>query len=566
MNDQIWLIPRPGPEAETLSRELGLPQALAQVLVNRGISDAQGGRRFLSGKLEDLWDPFLLTGMTEAVARIQRALRDREKILIFGDYDVDGVLSVVMLLKALGDLGGEVDYFIPARLKDGYGIKPSHVDVVRERGADLVISVDCGIKANDFVMGAKEKGVDVIITDHHLPGPELPAATAVLDPAVPGAGYPERNLAGVGVVFKLLQALLDGHAQRPKLDHYLKLVSIGTIADVAELRGENRLLVKYGLAGLEKAVNLGLRNLLDVCGLNKQRVSEGDVAFRLGPRLNAAGRMESADLAVRLFLTASGSEAQQIVRRLDDLNSRRQKAEESIFKQAKEKIEDEGLDRDYRVLVLGSAEWHRGIIGIVASRLKEEYHRPVILFNYENGLAHGSGRSIREFSLIDCLDACRSHFLNYGGHRLAVGCSLPREGMPRFREAVNAYAGERLTDDDLKRKLRIDASLDPEGITDEFRKAYALLEPFGVGNPTPVFMAEGVQAASAPQRLQGRHLKFLVSKGGRVMEAIGWDKWETTGWGGAVTRGDLLSLAYSIQLSTYLGVTRPYLCLEDIRS
>lgn len=563
MNERIWLIPDPLPEAEALAQELGLLPALARVLYNRGIRDPLAGRRFLHGTIDDLSDPYLLSGMTAAVRRIKQAVDRREKILIFGDYDADGVLSVVMLLKAFRALGVDADYFIPDRIKDGYGLKVDHVEVLRQKKTGLVVSVDCGIKADDFVEKAREMGVDVVITDHHLPGLTLPKAAAILNPVLPDSGYPDKNLAGVGVVFKLLEALLADEPQRATLDHYLKLVSVGTIADVAELRGENRLFVKHGLKGLENAVNPGLKSLLEVCGLKGQRISEGDVAFRVGPRLNAAGRMESADLAVRLFLTDSAAEARDIVRHLDELNSRRQHAEEKIYDQALEKIQAEELDRKHRILVLGSEEWHRGIVGIVASRLKEAFHRPVILFSYENGLAYGSGRSIREFSLIECLDACRTSFLNYGGHRLAVGCSLTWEKMASFKGDINSYAEGRLSEEDLKRKVRIDTALDPGEITDEFLAGYALLEPFGVGNPTPVFMAAGAQVASAPQKLQGRHCKFLVRKGGRTIEAIGWDR---GAWADSVTAGEKLSLAYSLQFSTYLGVTRPYLCLEDIRS
>jgi single-stranded-DNA-specific exonuclease len=563
MRERVWLTPQARPEADLLARELGLPLPLARVLANRGISAPEEGRRFLYGTIDDLRDPYLLSGMKAAVTRVRQAIDRKERILVFGDYDADGVLSVVMLLKALGDLGAEVDYFIPARLRDGYGLKADHIDVVIEKKASLVISVDCGIKAHEFVARARAAGVDVIVTDHHLPDVELPPAVAVLNPVLPDSGYPDKNLAGVGVVFKLLEALLRDHAHEPRLDHYLKLVSVGTIADVAELRGENRLFVKAGLKGLEKAVNPGLKSLLEVCGLRGQRVSEGDVAFRLGPRLNAAGRMESADLAVELFQTASPDKAREIVRRLDELNALRQKTEEGICDQARKKIEEEGLDRGYRVLVLGSEAWHRGIIGIVASRLKEEFHRPVILFSYENGIANGSGRSIREFSLIDCLDHCKSHFLNYGGHRLAVGCSLLRENMDAFRAEVNAFAAARLSDEDLARKVRLDAVLDPGEITPEFLEKYALLEPFGVGNATPVFMTEKVRVVRAPQRLQGRHCKLVVHKGSRQVEAIGWDKGD---WAATVTAGDRLDLAYSLQFSSYFGAPRPYLCLEDIRS
>ncbi len=562
MNNRAWVVSPPRAEAEVLARELGLPLPLARVLNNRGLTDPQDSYRFLHGTIEDLRDPMLLSGMSAALARIRQALERKEKILIFGDYDADGVLSVVMLLKALAGLGADVDYFIPDRLKDGYGLKEDQIEVVRQRNARLVISVDCGIKALGFVAKAKELGVDVIITDHHLPGPELPAAAAILNPVLNDSGYPEKNLAGVGVVFKLLEALLADGPARSSLEHYLKLVSIGTIADVAELRGENRIFVKHGLKGLERPANPGLKSLLDICGLKGQRVSQGEVAFRVGPRLNAAGRMDSADLAVRLFMTGSTGEAQDIVRRLDDLNRLRQKTEEKICSQALAKIRDRGLDKTHKILVLGSEQWHRGIVGIVASRLKETFHRPVILFSYEDGLAYGSGRSIKEFSLIDCLDALREHFLNYGGHRLAVGCSLPRDRMPSFKEAANALADSRLTEDDLQAKVRIDSTLDLAEVDSGFLQAYSWLEPFGVGNPTPVFMASDIEVASAPQKLRGKHCKFLAKQSGRTIEAIGWDKGD---WADSLGRGSRTSLAFSIQHSTYLGETRPYLSLEDKR-
>jgi single-stranded-DNA-specific exonuclease len=563
MNDPTWIVAPLRPEAETLARELGLPLPIARILANRNISDSDQARRFLYGTADDLNDPLLMSGMADAVRRIRQAVERKEKVLIFGDYDVDGVLSVVMLLKFLQGQGADVDYFIPARLKDGYGLKAEHVDVVLEKGARLVISVDCGIKAEAFVRKAREKGVDVIITDHHLPGPELPSAAAVLNPVLSDSGYPDKTLAGVGVVFKLLQALAGDDEKKVLLTHYLKMVSIGTISDIAELRGENRIFVKIGLKGLETPANPGLKSLLEICGLKGRRVTEGDVGFRLGPRLNAAGRMESADLAVRLFMTSSPDEARDIVRHLDELNGRRQRMEEKIYGQALDKIQSRGLEKNYKVLVLGSEDWHRGIVGIVASRIKEAYHRPVILFAYEDGMAFGSGRSIREFSLIDCLESCRDHFLNYGGHRVAVGCTLERANLPAFKAAVNEWTSARLADEDLKKKTRIDTTLDPAEIDGTFLEKFGLLGPFGMGNPSPVFMTEGAEVASVPQKLQGRHCKMMIKKDGRTMEAVGWDKAD---WAETLTRGSRLSLVYSLQFSNYLGQHKPYLSLEGFRS
>ena len=563
MNENLWVLAPARPEAEALSAELGLPPAIARVLVNRGLADAASARAFLEGGLDGLHDPFLMSGMSEAVARIRKAVDAGEKILIFGDYDVDGILSVVMLHKALATLGGKVEHYIPERLTDGYGIKDHHVDVPAERGVTLVVSVDCGIKAVGFVDAAREKGIDVIITDHHRPGDVLPRAAAILNPQVEGSGYPDQSLAGVGVVFKLVQALLDGAGKGAAVPHYMKLVCIGTVADVAELKGENRLFVKHGLEGLQAVSNTGLRSLIEGCGLAGKRISEGDLGFRIGPRINAAGRMGMTDLAVRLFFSDSPEESRELVQRLEELNAKRQRTEERIFGDARAKIEERGLAERYKCLVLGSPEWHRGVIGIVASKLKDRFHRPVILFAYEDGKAYGSGRSIPECALIDLVESCRSFFTSYGGHRLAVGCSLRTEDMPAFRAALNELAEPRITEDDLKRKVRIDAPLGLGSIDTAFLEHYARLVPFGVGNPKPVFLAEGLEVATAPKTMQGRHVKFRVRRDGRSFEALGWDKAHLAK---RLSPGDRVDLAFTFHLSSYLGEDQVGLAVEDIRA
>jgi single-stranded-DNA-specific exonuclease len=562
MDDSTWIVASPREEAGWLASELGIPLAIAQVLINRKITEVDQAQRFLRGRLSELHDPFLMTGMKAAVERIKQAVARHEKILIFGDYDVDGVLSVVMLLRALGSLGGDVEYFIPERLKEGYGIKDEHIEVAAGRGAMLVISVDCGIKANGFVRKANEQGIDVIITDHHLPGPELPEALAVLNPVLESSGYPDKSLAGVGVVFKLLQALFQQEGRDSLLPHYLKLVAIGTISDIAALRGENRILVKLGLQSLDDISNLGLKSLIEICGLKGKRISEGDVGFRIGPRINAAGRMGATDLAVRLFFSPSLEETAGIARQLDALNSQRQTAEEKIYKQALDRIKKGSLDKTHKILILGCEKWHRGIIGIVASRLKDTFCRPVILFAYEGDKAFGSGRSISEFSLIKCLEECQRFFLTYGGHPFAVGCSLERDDMPAFKQAANAVADGRLSDAELRKKILIDSKLDFADINSAFFESHSLLFPFGVGNPRPVFLTEKAEVVGPPQNLKGRHAKFILRQGGRVFEAIGWDRGD---WAQHVAKGGRVDLAYTFQFSTYLGEERPYLCVEGLK-
>jgi len=562
MNSAIWVVNPPRPEAEVLAQALSLPPAIARVLVNRKILTEEAARAFLFGDIAALYDPYLMKGMDRAVARIEEAVAKGEKILVFGDYDVDGVLSTVMLMKALTSLGAKVEYFIPERLTDGYGIKDEHVEIPVQKGAGLVISVDCGIKAVEFTARAKEKGIDVIITDHHRPGETLPDAVAVLNPVLADSGYPDGSLAGVGVAFKLIQALLEKSGKAAGLPHYMKLVSIGTVADVAELKGENRVFVKLGLKGLRNVSNMGLRSLIEACGLGNRKISEGDIGFRIGPRINAAGRMGMTDLAVRLFFSESSEESQALVRKLDDLNAQRQKTEEKIFNDARERIEERGLDKKYKCLVLGSPDWHRGVIGIVASKLKDRFNRPVVLFVYENGKAYGSGRSIPDVPLIDLLDDCRHLFLSYGGHKLAVGCTLPTERMAAFKEALNPLAEVRISEDNLIRKIKIDGPLEFAAVDDRFLETFALLFPFGVGNPKPLFLAENVEVISEPQVLQRKHLKFLARQNGRVLEALGWDKAE---WRHVVRRGSRVSLAFSLMMSEYLGVQKVSLSIEDLK-
>jgi len=563
MNERIWNIAPPAAAAPELAAAFGLPPVIGQILANRGLADVESARFFLEGRLEDIPDPFRLSGMAAAVDRIMKAIDGGESILIFGDYDVDGVLSTVMLHKALTTLGGKVDYFIPERLKNGYGIKDNHVDVVVERGARLVISVDCGIKSVGFVRAAGAAGVDVIITDHHLPGAELPTALALLDPVLPGSDYPDRNLAGVGVVFKLIQALFQKAGRTSVLPHYLKLVAIGTVADIVELRGENRILVRRGLAELGKVANPGLRSLMETCGLAGRPVTVGDIGFRLGPRINAAGRMGRTDLALRLFFSESVAETAALAGELDVLNRRRQEAEDSILSEAGERVRAGMLDRDFKILILGDEKWHRGIIGIVASRLKETFSRPVVLFSYADGLAFGSGRSISGFSLIDCLEEARPLFLSYGGHRQAVGCTLRRESLPDFKAAMNRAADARLSFDDLRPSISIDARLDFSDIGADLWRGLARLEPHGVGNPRPVFLTEGAVVAAEPRKLKDRHVKFVLRKDGRTFEAIGWDR---VAWAGRFAAGERIDCVYTFQTSTYLGEERPYLGLEDLRA
>lgn len=562
MNNSLWIHNPPSAEAERLAVQAEIPLAFAQVLINRQIRDIDQVKTFLYGGLKDLYDPYLLNGMDVAVERINTAISRGEKIIIFGDYDVDGILSVVALRTALESIGAEVGYFIPERLKKGYGIKEEYLSVVQEQGARLVISVDCGMRANAFVLRAKAAGVDVIITDHHQPGPEIPRALAVLNPVLPGSGYPYPKLAGVGVVFKLIQGLFIRADKESVLPHYLKLVAIATIADVAELRQENRIFVKYGLKALENVSNLGLAKLLEKCRLNNRTVTVGDVGFRIAPRINAAGRLGETEAAVRLFSAGTEGEADAIVSQLDKFNSKRQKIEEKIVNQAKDKIISGSLDKKYRILVLGCEQWHRGVIGIVASKLKDFFYRPILLFSYKDGKAFGSGRSIPEFSLIECLENNSRFFTNFGGHTHAVGCELPVQNIGPLRESLNKYAEEALPDERLRPKLRIDSRICFGEIDLSFIQYLTQFGPYGIGNPKPVFFVENAELAAAPQVLQGRHLKLYLTQDGRMLEALAWDRSE---WKKYLAKGSRLDLVFTLQMSRYRGEEKINLFLLDIR-
>lgn len=559
--ETLWVLSSPGIEAEKLSSELGIPLNMAQVLVNRKMCDPQKAHGFLYGTLEDLPSPRLMEGMDKAVQRIRNAVSRKEKILIFGDYDVDGVLSVVILTRVLRELGTEVEYFIPDRLREGYGIKEHYIEEVLKRKAGLVISVDCGIKADRFVQKAQQEGIDVIVTDHHQPGRTLPPAYVILNPVIEGCGYPDKNLAGIGVVFKLIQALL-GKERFSQWLPYLKFVSIGTISDVVPLKGENRLFVRYGLQELGNAPDQGLESLMRVCGLRGKNVSVGDVGFRIGPRINAAGRMGLTDKALQLFFSSSAEKADELAGFLNGLNSKRQKVEEKITRQALKRIRDRYLDKRYKFLILGCEEWHRGVIGVVASKIKQFYHRPVILFSYQDGKASGSGRSIEEISMIDYLERHKEFFLSYGGHPMAVGCELNHERMGPFKKAMNTYVQSRITPDCLKRKIFIDSRLDLRDVDSSFLDNLRLFSPYGVGNPRPLFLSHDVKIIERPKKMGRKHCKFLVNQGGRIFEALGWHK---EGWIDFLTPGERVDLVYSFQFSQYLGEEKINLAVEDVK-
>jgi single-stranded-DNA-specific exonuclease len=526
-----WLIFPADPDAaDALAANLGLQSVTAAVLLRRGITDAPAARRFLAPDLDHLQDPALLTGMHDAVQRLKTAIQAHEKILIYGDYDVDGTVSVVILKKAIEMSGGQASFHVPHRLRDGYGMRADVIERAAAMGVSLIVSVDTGIRASAVVEAARERGIDVIVTDHHLPEAQLPPALAVLNPNRRDCAYPDKNLCGAGVAFKLVQALLatlDWPAEKLArvLKSFLKLVAIATVADVVPLVGENRVIVKHGLDGLQQSRNPGLRALLELSGLlNGRAPSARQVAFQIAPRINAAGRMDDAQNVIRMFLTDDPEHARALASQLHSLNQDRRDTEAEIVKLVLAECANVPVTDDQCALVFSGANWHRGVVGIVASRLVDRFCRPVFVLSEEDGQAQGSGRGIPPFHLLDALESMPDLFTRFGGHRQAAGVSLAAELVPEFRRRLNAYAGARLTPADFQPQLQVDALVTlRELTTGPAIQELLAMAPFGFGNPPPVLAILGAELASAPVVMKEKHLRVHFRQDGRSLFPKAWN-------------------------------------------
>ncbi|MBS1854769.1 MAG: single-stranded-DNA-specific exonuclease RecJ [Acidobacteria bacterium] len=522
-----WILPSSEAEAAAaLAGALGVTMAAARVLVHRGFTGPDAARRFLRPAFEDLHDPFALRDMEAAVERVARAIRTGERILIYGDYDVDGTTAVVLLTRAIELAGGKASYHVPHRLKDGYGMRPEVVEAAAEQGVKLIVSVDTGIRAAEVVRRANELGIDVIVTDHHLPETELPPAVAILNPNRPDCSYPNKDLCGAGVAFKLIQALLPrmgwpADKVRRVSESFLKMTAIATVADVVPLTGENRVIVAEGLRGLGAVRNPGLRALLDVAGFTGDSSPNArQVAFQIAPRINAAGRMDTAQAVVELFLTSDAARARDLAKQLHDQNAERQQVEAGI----RELCEQVAVDDRECALVYYAEDWHRGVLGIVASRLVERLHRPVFVLsrNEEDGLASGSGRSIPAFHLLEALESMADLFVKFGGHQHAAGVTLEAARVPEFRERFNAYAAGKLAPEDFLRAVEIDAVLELREVTERAIGELFALAPFGHGNPAPLLAALDVEVVNATV-WKDRHLRLTVRQNGRTLAVKAWN-------------------------------------------
>ncbi|MBP1765002.1 MAG: recJ: single-stranded-DNA-specific exonuclease RecJ [Firmicutes bacterium] len=546
---------------QRLSSQLGISPAIAQVLINRGLEKEEEARDFLYGDLSNLEDPFLLKDMEVAVARVSEALRNQEKITVYGDYDVDGMTSTAILYKLLSGLGACVDYYIPGRLNEGYGLNETALEQLYQAGTRLIVSVDCGISAVSEVSQFAGK-LDFVITDHHQPPAHLPPATAIINPKQLDCRYPEKNLAGVGVAFKLCQALYLDYCQMPlPLNDYLELVAIGTIADIVSLTGENRLLVKNGLRQLNQTQNIGLQALLTRCGLDPVVVDARKVGFVIAPHLNAAGRVGNAAAGVELLLTKDPVRAMELAGQLYEENLQRQAIEKEILAAADETlIKQENAWEN--AFVLDGIDWHPGVIGIVASRLVAKYYRPVVMISIQEGVGRGSCRSIPGFDIMKALHACSDLLLQFGGHNQAAGLSIAQEKIPEFRDRLNAIAGNTLSADDYIPVLTLDAFVGIEEIDEPFLQQVTALEPHGMGNPSPLFVGKKtiVTFAKAIGK-DGKHLKLRVRHKKVAREVIAWNRGEQAV---ELNNNDAVYIAFSPEMNEWQGRRDIQLKAEDV--
>jgi single-stranded-DNA-specific exonuclease len=555
-------------QAGTLARELGVSDVTARLLAIRGLHDLDEARRFLAPSFAHLLDPFRLADMERAVVRLEQAIAGRERIAVHGDYDVDGITSTVILRRSLEMLGADVVHFVPERLRDGYGLQPATFDRLKADGAQVVVSVDCGIRGAAAARRARELGIDLIITDHHEPDVELPEAIAVVNPKRHDCAYPDKHLAGVGVALKLVQALCGRAGRGSWVPGFVKVAAIGTLADVVPLVGENRVIAKLGLEMLSKGPHkVGLRALLDASSLTGKTIDSYHIAFMLAPRINAAGRMSTPDIAARLLLAADegmADEARALAEQLETENIRRRTEEQDIVAKARKIVESDPEIGARSVLVVAGDGWHRGVIGIVASKLVDLFYRPAIVLSVEDGMAHGSCRSIPGFDMLAALESCAPMLARFGGHKQAAGLQIEAGRMRAFRLAVNAYADERLGPDDLRPRLYLDGPLAFGAITDRVISELNTLAPFGPSNPRPKFFTGPVEVVDGPRRLKDRHLKMTFKQDGRLLRGIQWngaDREEAL----AASKGGV-ELAYTLEENEFRGEKYVELRVEDFRA
>ncbi len=557
-------------KARALADELSISPILADILVRRSIDTFEKARSFFRPDISNLHDPFLMLGMDRAVERVLQAIRNKERILVYGDYDVDGTNGTTLLWTFFRSIGGDVTYFIPDRQREGYGLSDAGLESVRQSGPTLIVTVDCGITSVAQVDAAAALGIDVVICDHHEPGPEVPRAVAVLDPLQPGCTYPFKPLCGAGVAFKLIQAIASVEEIRETLDQtgeeplapYLQYVALATTADIVPLTGENRVVARLGLEGINSQPLPGLQALIDTAGLTPGRINSGQSVFVLAPRINAVGRLGDAKRAVALLAAESYSEALSLARVLENENIERRKIDSETFEEA-DAIVKEMMTSETPAIVLHKDDWHPGVIGIVASRLVEQYYRPTVMLTTIDGVAKGSARSVSGFNIHDALKQCEEYLVQFGGHKYAAGLTVEPSNIPAFREAFAKIAQEALTGELLIPELRIDAEISLSDITPKFIRILQQFAPFGPDNMRPVFAVRDVGIVGTPRIVGKNHLKFKVKKGTFVIDAIGFNLGHLLE---RIRQGMTgVDLAFSLDENEYRGEVVPQLKIRDIQ-
>jgi single-stranded-DNA-specific exonuclease len=560
-----WILPPPPDEeaVRDLATALSLPDIVCRLLLIRGYVSAEDAKLFLRPKLDRLHDPLQFLSMDKAVDRLARAVSGEELIFIHGDYDVDGISSTTLLTRAIRGLGGKAMPFIPRRIEDGYDLSDAGVDAAMAAGAVVVVTCDCGTTAVSPVARLCKAGIDVIVTDHHLPGGALPDCLSILNPKRTGCGYPDKDLAAVGVAFKLALALARALGKNENfIWGMLDLVALATVADVAPLRGENRVFVRYGLRMLADTHNIGMRALIRAAGLSGKPLTAGRIGFILAPRLNAAGRLGHAIRGVELLLSEDEHQANVIARELEELNNRRQELDHATLEQAREKVLQMDLDEIFGIVVADDT-WHPGVIGIVASRLVEEFGRPTVLIALSGEQGKGSGRSIPKFDLHGALGEARDLLIRYGGHRAAAGVTVARERVDDFAIRFNDVARSRLTLEDLVPEIRVDLEVSIDGIDARLESLFRHFEPFGIGNPSPVLLARNVTLAAAPKLVGKDGLKLVLDTGTGSLEALGW------GMASRVAEfeaGNKIDVAFRLERDEYRGESYLQARIADVRA
>ena len=565
--NRIWKVKKQNPSlSSSLAASLNISPITAQLLINRGIKDEMQAHHFLYGDLDSAHEPGLLKDMKKTLARVRRAIKNKENILVYGDYDVDGITATALLKMVLTHLKAKVATYIPNRLEEGYGLNVDAIKQAHRNKKSLIITVDCGISAHKEIKLANKLGIDVIVTDHHkiksagAATTDLPPAYSIINPLQPGCGYPFKYLSGVGLAYKLAQALVSDTAYPIK--EHLDLVALGTVCDLSVQKGENRILTKWGLKKINKTANPGIKALMEVAGLKGKDISCSHMGYALGPRINAMGRVGSPDVALDLLLTEDRSEARRLAEVLNRENRSRQKIERQVLGEAMEKVEREVNFKESRVIVLSGDNWHTGVVGIVASRIIDKFYRPTIVIALEGARGKGSGRSIDKFHLFNAVESCGDCLIDFGGHEGACGLSIHKKNIKMFTERINRVARDLIKDEDLCPSLDIDAEVRLSDLSEGLIEELDLLVPFGPENPRPVFFSQNAYLRDEPRRIAKNGLKMWVADEKTTCEAVKFRAENLR----MPSRGERVSLVYTPSINKWQGLTSLQLDLKDFRT